>query len=554
MMTTTADTAGDEAFNGLKASFTVNISDGDRAGIRLSTDAVTVAEGATDTWTVRLNTDPGANNAVEVSISSSNAASATASPAEITFTTDGVATDTVRWDTAQDVTVSGETDDDISDNVVIFKHEVTSGTYAAPDANVRVTATDTAEPALMLGQVTQGSPNTLSLAEGADRYQYTVGLSHRPNGTVEILMPNPDPDRLTLSTDRLVFKRDRGDWDRARNIYVTVADDNVMNDDSTAINITHSASGGGYDNLTAVLAVSIIDDDVPGLKLTTTNATVTENKTVTWDVTLNTEPVGGDVTVDVGASGTDSGAILVTGGPLTFNAENYRKPQTVTVMARDDANLVGASAEVTHVARGADYAGISFTVPVTVNDDDSASLVLEGLTNGGLTVQEANNQVTASFMVKLSAEPAGQVTVAVTKSGSDDVTIASGDDSLTFDTNTGSGGWDTAQEVRIQVAADIESDNESATITLTASGAEFAGKTATVNVSVIDDEVPGIRVSTSEVTISQEGTTGTFEVQLNTPPTGDVTVTIESRDTGAGHRGRRGVQRPPLSPHLQMAP
>ena len=168
------------------------------------------------------------------------------------------------------------------------------------------------------------------------------------------------------------------------------------------------------------------------------------------------------------------------------------------------------------------------------NDDDSASLVLEGLTNGGLTVQEANNQVTASFMVKLSAQPASEVTVAVTKSGSDDVTIASGDNSLTFDTNTGSGGWDTAQEVSIQVAADIESDNESATITLTASGAEFAGKTATVNVSVIDDEVPGIRVSTSEVTISQEdGGTGTFEVQLNTPPTGDVTVTIESRDTGA---------------------
>ena len=533
MMTTTADDAADAPFNGLTASFTVNLSDGDRAGIRLSTDAVTVAEGgATGTWTVRLNTDPGANNAVEVSISSSNAASATVNPEKITFTTDGDG-DTEMWDDPQDVTVSGETDDDISDNVVIFTHRVTSGTYAAPSRTVTVTATDTAVPALMLGQVTQGSPNTLSLAEGADRYQYTVGLSHRPNGTVEVLLPNPDPDRLTLSTDRLVFKRDRGDWDRARNIYVTVADDNVMNDDSTAINITHSASGGGYDNLTAVLAVSIIDDDVPGLKLTTTNATVTEGQTVTWDVTLNTEPVGGDVTVAVSAAGTDSDAILVSGGPLTFNAENYRKPQTVTVMAREDADLVGASATVTHIASGADYAGINFTVPVTVNDDDSASLVLEGLTNGGLTVKENNSPVDASFMVKLSAQPASTVTVAVTKSGSDDVTIASGDDSLTFDTNTGSGGWDTAQEVRIQVAADIESDNESATITLTASGAEFAGKTATVNVSVIDDEVPGIRVSTSEVTISQEGTTGTFDVQLNTPPTGDVTVTIESRDTGA---------------------
>ena len=32
---------------------------------------------------------------------------------------------------AQTVTVTGVTDDDISHNVVIFTHEVTSGTYAA---------------------------------------------------------------------------------------------------------------------------------------------------------------------------------------------------------------------------------------------------------------------------------------------------------------------------------------------------------------------------------------------------------------------------------------
>ena len=228
MMTTTANNENDAAFNGLKASFTVNISDGDRAGIRLSTDAVTVAEGETGTWTVQLNTDPGANNAVKVTISSSNPDSATVDPAEITFTTDGDgATGTVSWEQAQTVTVSGETDDDISDNVVIFKHEVTSGTYAAPSRTVTVTATDTAEPALMLVNVVpataEDSTATLSIDEGTTRYQYKVALSHRPNGTVEILMPNPDAAKLTLSTNRLVFKRDRGDWDRARNIYRCLA-------------------------------------------------------------------------------------------------------------------------------------------------------------------------------------------------------------------------------------------------------------------------------------------------------------------------------------------
>ena len=304
MMTTTADDAADAPFNGLTASFTVNISDGDRAGIRLSTDAVTVAEGgATGTWTVQLNTDPGANNAVKVSISSSNAASATASPAEITFTTDGSATGTFQWDQAQDVTVSGETDDDISDNVVIFTHRVTSGTYAAPDAIVTVTATDTAVPALMLGNVepadpdVDGSTDTLAIDEGTTRYQYKVALSHRPTGSVEVLMPNPDPDKFTLSTDRLVFKKDRGDWDRARNIYVdALPDDNTVND--TYI-ITHTASGGGYDGLAVVLALTVEDSGKAGLKLSATNLTLDEGAQGSFGVSLKTPP-SADVTVTVG--------------------------------------------------------------------------------------------------------------------------------------------------------------------------------------------------------------------------------------------------------------
>ena len=91
MMTTTAE-ADDAPFNGLTASFTVNISDVNKAGIKLSTDAVTVLEGTTKTadadevdsakWTVQLNTDPGAGNAVKVAITSSNPSAATVSPAE----------------------------------------------------------------------------------------------------------------------------------------------------------------------------------------------------------------------------------------------------------------------------------------------------------------------------------------------------------------------------------------------------------------------------------------------------------------------------------------
>ena len=142
-------------------------------------------------------------------------------------------------------------------------------------------------------------------------------------------------------------------------------------------------------------------------------------------------------------------------------------------------NLVGESADVTHNASGADYAGVTFTVPVTVNDDDSASLVLEGLTNGGLTVNETDSEVTVSFMVKLSAEPARAVTVAVTKSGSADVTIASGSDERLYNSAPATIG--TAQEVSIQrCSRRWIATTKTPRITLTASGAEFAGKAASV--------------------------------------------------------------------------
>ena len=67
-------------------------------------------------------------------------------------------------------------------------------------------------PAWSWGNVvpaTGDSTATFSIDEDTTRQRYTVALSHRPTGTVQIMLPNPDPDKLKLSTNRLVFKRDR---------------------------------------------------------------------------------------------------------------------------------------------------------------------------------------------------------------------------------------------------------------------------------------------------------------------------------------------------------
>ena len=273
----------------------------------------------------------------------------------------------------------------------------------------------------------EDSTATLSIDEGTTRYQYKVALSHRPNGTVEILMPNPDAAKLTLSTNRLVFKRDRGDWDRARNIYVdALPDGNTIND--TYI-ITHTASGGGYDEQEVVLTLTVEDSGKAGLRLSTTNLTLDEGTQGSVSVSLKTQP-SADVVVTVSVT-TGADAVTLNEPPddpatLTFTNGNWNKPQTVKVTANDDATIDDESATVTlsvtsddtnytHRAEDEDDPNvIDRTVNVNVNDTDKAGFSLSRSSTN--LSEDAGNNVAAVFTIVLDAAPQGTVQFAITSS------------------------------------------------------------------------------------------------------------------------------------------
>ena len=68
-------------------------------------------------------------------------------------------------------------------------------------------------------------------------------------------------------------------------------------------------------------------------------------------------------------------------------------------------------------------------------------------------------------------------------------------------------------------------------MTHTVSGGDYAGFAASsVSVTVTDNDTPGVMVSPTSLTID-EGSTGTYTVELNTQPSGDVTVAISSNNT-----------------------
>ncbi len=102
----------------------------------------------------------------------------------------------------------------------------------------------------------------------------------------------------------------------------------------------------------------------PSLVLSPTGVSVVEGETASFSVALSNEP-SGDVTV----TSAGAGDVSVTGGSsLTFSAANYAEPQTVTIFAAIDDDLVDDIANVSLSASGGGYDSVTGDVAVTVID------------------------------------------------------------------------------------------------------------------------------------------------------------------------------------------
>ena len=159
------------------------------------------------------------------------------------------------------------------------------------------------------------------------------------------------------------------------------------------------------------------------------------------------------------------------------------------------------------------------------------------MTTPGVTVSTTALTVTeedttgASYTVVLDSQPTATVTVTVAGHAGTDVTPSP--TSLTFTTTT----WGTAQTVTVTAGDDADTANDSVTLTHSAAStdSEYQGISIDgVAVTVTDNDAPpGVTVSTSALTVTEEDTTGdSYTVVLDSQPTANVTVTV-----AAGHAG-----------------
>ena len=166
---------------------------------------------------------------------------------------------------------------------------------------------------------------------------------------------------------------------------------------------------------------------------------------------------------------------------------------TVTA-AEDDDGVTDAVVTLTHTVSGGGYGSTNVPdVGVRITENDSAGLVLS---ETDLTVTEGDS-AESSYTVKLATRPSGSVSVTI--SGHDGTDLTLDKTTLTFTMDH----WATAQTVTVEAGEDADGANDTATLTHTASGGDYAGITADLLVTVTDDDTVGVTIelTTDETTV-----------------------------------------------------
>ncbi len=217
---------------------------------------------------------------------------------------------------------------------------------------------------------------------------------------------------------------------------------------------------------------------------------VPSTASATYTVVLNAAPTGAvmlTVTSNNAAVAVDTD-LTPRRRELTFTTMNWATAQPVTATATADLNAVDERVTLTHTLTGAsEYMSVTVaSVTVQVTDDEDPDLTLSV---SNLAVNEGTS---TAYTVRLATQPAGDVAVEVRSDNADVALQATGQATsvetlwLIFRRGLGSNAWNSAQAVTVHALTDTNANNESVTLTHTATGGDYGTVTKTLTMAVTD--------------------------------------------------------------------
>ena len=238
---------------GTTAETTVTITDDDTAGVSVSNDSLTIAEGGSGTYTIVLDSEPTATVTVTINDPTDNT-DVTADQASLTFSP----TD---WSMPQMVTVSAAHDNDTDNETATVTHSVTSSdsSYSSASANsVAVTVTDD-DPDVT---VSFGAMS-YTVAEG-DMVSVTVTLSAAPGREVTIPITRTNQGASDSDYTGVPASVTFSPTETEQTITFSATQDEEDDDDEKVLlGFGTNLPSGVSDGAIAKTTVSITDDDEP---------------------------------------------------------------------------------------------------------------------------------------------------------------------------------------------------------------------------------------------------------------------------------------------------
>ena len=532
----------------------ITITDDDTRGITVAPVALTLAEvddpstqNKTEhqkTYTVELASEP--TGTVTVNLASSDTTIATLSGNSLEFT----ASD---WNVAQTVTVTAVADDiDNSANkrTVRITHTVSA---AATDY-----ADETAAPVAVTVTDDDGAPtlsiDAPSVAEGDDgtaTLTFKVTLAPASGNPVSVHYADAGTGTATSATDYAAITAGTLTFaagDTEKTITVTVNGDTLDEDNETVILRLSSASNaaltGGKTTLDGTGTITD-DDAAPTATLALSPTSISENvETTTVSATLSGPSIQ-DVTLSIATTPVDPAVAgdftLSSNKVLTIAAGTTTSTGSVTIttvdnddVAADKSVIVSATASGGGVTNPAD-------VVLTITDDDeiappSKSIVTLELSSNVISENAETTTVTAT----LSGASSEAVTLTIAATPVDPA--VAGDIALSTNKTLTIAAGDTTSTGTVTITAvnnDVNAPNKSVTVAAIVNSGGLSNP-APVTLTITDDDELGINInpvtltlaeiddpSTQSITEHQQ----TYTVELDSEPTGTVTVNLASGDT-----------------------
>jgi len=334
------------------------------------------------------------------------------------------------------------------------------------------------------------SVDQINVAEGSTA-AFQLRLSNQPTGNVVVTAAHFSGDTDITVQTAMPLTYTTLNWNVDQPVTLAAAEDVDIANGSAVIRI--SASGVANKDVTATEQ----DNDTLQFVTSADALDVPEGSTAPFQVRLSAQPSAA-VNVTVTRVSGDTDITVQSGAALTFTTSNWNTDQQVTLAAAEDADAANGQATIRLAGSGIPNKDIT----ATEADNDT----LQFITN--VTTVSVPEGSTASFQVRLSAQPSATILASVFRLGGDtSITVQSGGN-LTFT----AANWQTYQTVTLAAAEDADTTNGQATMRISATGVPNKDITATE----LDDDADNGTISlVLDPSLSPAGTLFDAKVEIS---------------------------------------